>query len=93
MNGGASASFGEMTFFGGVDGVKDGESTLNLPRPKLLLFTGPSAGLIPFCSYAESTNDLLTPFGGFDMDVGSWLKAQPEEKLAFLFRLKGARNV
>jgi hypothetical protein len=37
VNGAASATFGDMTFFGGVDGVKEGESTLNFPRPWLFI--------------------------------------------------------
>lgn len=35
VNGAASTAFGDMMFFGGVDGVNEGESTLNLPRPRL----------------------------------------------------------
>ena len=36
VNGAAPAAFGDIRFFGGVDGVNAGESTLNLPRPKLI---------------------------------------------------------
>jgi len=36
VNGAASAAFGDIMFFGGVEGVNEGESTLNFPRPKLL---------------------------------------------------------
>lgn len=35
VNGGASATLADMSVFGGVDGVNDGESTLNFPRPML----------------------------------------------------------
>lgn len=36
VKGAASAAFGDIRFLGGVEGVKEGESTLNFPRPKLL---------------------------------------------------------
>jgi hypothetical protein len=35
VKGAASAAFGDIMFLGGVDGVNDGESTLNFPLPKL----------------------------------------------------------
>jgi hypothetical protein len=68
VKGAASAALGEIMFLGGVDGVNDGESTLNFPRPKLLN----SIRVSNSNRYLKSSGfkKHLLPFG-FCCDVGS----------------------
>lgn len=56
VNGGASATLADMSVFGGVDGVNDGESTLNFPRPMLF---APFAGCL--CEWGSWLNEQPFP--------------------------------